>query len=536
MPLQELTPQTRRSTRRVSIRTNTTTGLYEPFLEEVSTEEATRTIGIERLTKLGLSRALSPLDRESINTINAYFLLPPYAYLDNIRSNSDIRNIPLENLIDIQDSLDAISPINIDLRYNLLAMVGVDVPSLHRGSNKVENGNVKLMETSEIVNVINTIFVPALGYFRNDDKRIIKDYIKSEQSLILDDRYTKYYVKIYTDISETGELICKNTYTASRNVSKYLPSVEDLQNGNKAYISEELISNSTFKELYIESINDGIFALKSKLPEKYVNNFTIKHPRKVYRKVKGMFGDFERSIKNIPNTYQNTLGKRYPFGIEIETISGYLPLYLDQKLYYSAVHDGSLRDKDTGDVYGGEYVSDVLWGDLGLQQLKKLCFELTKRCLIDKRCGVHCHLSDVTFSQENIVLMYYIYQTIEDEIFDMMPRSRRNNEYCRRLKRVDIDLNNLLPNNTERNFYIKKYYDDIIVILSQKTHPDEYVNKKKDHPKGFKCGYDHSAARYCWVNFIPAVFNTRKNGVYTIEFRPNPATTSYRKIKNWLKS
>jgi hypothetical protein len=73
-----------------------------------------------------------------------------------------------------------------------------------------------------------------------------------------------------------------------------------------------------------------------------------------------------------------------------------------------------------------------------------------------------------------------------------------------------------------------------MTILSSGYSPDHKVNKKHDHPKGFKCGYDHSAARYCWVNFIPAVFNTRKNEVYTIEFRPHSASTSYYKIKNWL--
>jgi TPP-dependent 2-oxoacid decarboxylase len=33
---------------------------------------------------------------------------------------------------------------------------------------------------------------------------------------------------------------------------------------------------------------------------------------------------------------------------------------------------------------------------------------------------------------------------------------------------------------------------------------------------------------------IPSVFNTRKNDIYTIEFRLHSATTSYKKIKNWL--
>jgi hypothetical protein len=70
--------------------------------------------------------------------------------------------------------------------------------------------------------------------------------------------------------------------------------------------------------------------------------------------------------------------------------------------------------------------------------------------------------------------------------------------------------------------------------LSSGYELNHSVNKKKDHPKGFKCGYDHNTARYCWVNFIPAVFNTRKNQIYTIEFRPHSASTSYNKIKNWL--
>lgn len=127
--------------------------------------------------------------------------------------------------------------------------------------------------------------------------------------------------------------------------------------------------------------------------------------------------------------------------------------------------------------------------------------------------------------------MYYLYQNIQDEIFDMLPKSRRKNEYCRFLPLVKINLKLI---KSDRQFYINKYYDEIITVLSGESATSKYINKKKDHPKGPKCNYDHKTARYCWVNFVPAVFNTRGNDTYTIEFRPMQASTSYIKIKNWL--
>jgi len=253
---------------------------------------------------------------------------------------------------------------------------------------------------------------------------------------------------------------------------------------------------------------------------------------------------FLKSVENKPKTYLNTLGKQYTFGIEIETISGFLPEYLDSELFTSAVHDGSLRDPETGNVYGGEYVSDVLEGDQGMSVLKKLCYQLTKRCLVDKKCGVHVHIGNVNFNKENVVLMYYLYQKLQDEVFSMLPISRRKNEYCRYLDPINISIKNILSN---RKFFIDLYYNHIISTLSKKDFSNKLINKKRDHPKGFKCGYDHSAARYCWVNFIPAVFDTRKsskpikelkghftNPIQTIEFRPMQASTSYTKIKSWM--
>ena len=209
-----------------------------------------------------------------------------------------------------------------------------------------------------------------------------------------------------------------------------------------------------------------------------------------------------------------------------------MPAYLQKDLHYSSVHDGSLRQEDDNTAWGKEYVTSVLQGDLGLKNLKMICYELSKRCMVNKQCGVHVHLSGVNFNKENIVMMYWLYQRLQDEVYKMLPKSRRNNEYCRKLKPIPINIENL--NSINRNFYIEKYYNEIILFVSKNNFPGREVNKKRDHPAGFKCGYDHSSSRYSWVNFVPSVFDTRGNKVYTIEFRPAPGSTSYLKIKNWL--
>lgn len=394
------------------------------------------------------------------------------------------------------------------------------------------DGKVYLYGTEELAPINECILIPYVGgWFKIDDKRIVTDYI-SGNPLLMDSKILRGQVvyKVYKNIDRKGKFFDTH-YTdihpgdMSR-FGKRLPTI--IVKGVVSYIEMGLLLNPNFQSRYKEDLNTGSFMKITELPF-----FDKTESKRYYRKHKGTFGEFGNhcTIAKIPTTYVGTYGKQYTFGIEIETCSGNLPPYLDNFLFYSAVHDGSLRDEEDGEVYGGEYVTDVLWGDEGLRQTKALSRQLSARCMVNKKCSVHVHLGDVVFNKENVVLMYYLYQMFQDEIFSIMPGSRRNNEYCRKLPEVQINLKNIL---IDRQFWIDKYYGEIISVLSRKDYANKTVNKKKDHPQGFKCGYDHSAARYCWVNFIPAVFDTRKNGQYTIEFRPMSATTDFKKIKNWL--
>lgn len=291
---------------------------------------------------------------------------------------------------------------------------------------------------------------------------------------------------------------------------------------------------------YLEDLQTGAFFHPKLNPKDFC---TTKH-----RKIKG------RSVKNITqdNNYEeNELlinmgvkslsynifeGKRYKFGIEIESCSGRVPTYLDKELNYLAIRDGSLRHKDDGLEWGIEYVTGVLTGDSGLKQLRKLCNTLNKYCMVDDTCGVHIHISGIENSKENIVFLYKLFLHLEREIQLMLPKSRRNNTYCKNLKKIDINIpEDYFTNSNTRKYTIEDNYLKIFRYVSHTltTFSKDY-NKYTNHPKGSKCGYDHSTARYSWLNLVPFMFNTRGNHSYSLEIRNHSGTTNYKKIRNYL--
>lgn len=435
----------------------------------------------------------------------------------------------------LDDLIERIPTSNINLKEI------TSIEYLHN-SNDENNKMVTLRESDEKIPIQEASYCQGVGWFKKGDPRLIPDFFNSENFLIKDKRFHQEYCVIFTSITDEGLLTdpkftidknkcvfsLPNIYVTNNNIdSKSYKHLETYQVFTGAYVLNEMLNNPIFKEHFKESLKDGIFYNLKDINIVVKEKDFVKDPKHVYRKVNKNFSYLE--VKS-PNTYINTLGKKYTFGLEIETMSGFLPRRFDSILDYTAVHDGSLRQED-GNVYGAEYVTGVLSGDKGLAMTRILCNELTKRCLLDKKCGVHAHFGNVPFNKENIVFMYHVFQTLEEQILNMFPPSRRNNVYCRALTKIDINIDNL---NKDYKYYIDYYYNEIIKVLSKKSKIDPKISKKFDHPQGHKCGYDHSAHRYCWVNFIPAVFNTRGNGIYTIEFRPHSATTSYKKIKNWL--
>lgn len=241
--------------------------------------------------------------------------------------------------------------------------------------------------------------------------------------------------------------------------------------------------------------------------------------------------------------------------MEIETCIGRLSQDQIENLNIKAVHDGSLRDKD-GNTPGGEYVTGVLTGDAGLTQLSECCRALTEKCHVNNQCGVHIHAGNLKWNKEDVVYAYILGELIEDEIFDMLPKSRRSNTYCRRLTQLTLKS---LPElkrttRTEYNITIDRLYDLIFREVtyvkgrSDLNHivgefgteevftANENLNRTVQHPAGAKCGYEKSAQRYCWLNFITLLYNTKGgNNSQTLEIRSHSATMNFKKVKNWIK-
>lgn len=252
--------------------------------------------------------------------------------------------------------------------------------------------------------------------------------------------------------------------------------------------------------------------------------------------------DFPRHIKTCNNrdairygksslTFLKTEGKRYTFGVEIETVRGKIPSYISCDLNIQAVFDGSLRLED-GEAHGAEYVTGVLTGDAGLVHLQKIVSEISKRCMINKLCSVHVHVGGVDFNQEFIVYMYKLAQLLEKEIFAMMPKSRASSLYCQKIKPLDLTIDK----ETSYDISIKNNFEKIrnVINVVPVDECNYKISKKKDHPLGYHCKYDKGTPRYWWLNFLPAMYNIRKNETYTIEFRCHSGTMNYRKIENWI--
>jgi lambda repressor-like predicted transcriptional regulator len=233
-------------------------------------------------------------------------------------------------------------------------------------------------------------------------------------------------------------------------------------------------------------------------------------------------------------THLVTEGLKYTFGVEIEMADCTFTPNMMRDYNIMVEKDGSIRNS-RGEKYGPEIITGVLKGDHGFAHLQALCNELANKGEVNHTCGIHAHVGSADFNNTNIVLLFKLLKHLEEEVFNMLPRSRRDNEYCRKLPNLDFNFDGC---NTIMDMKIRvdNYYTELFTKAAN-SPPSDKLNKMVNHPKGAKVGYDHSNIRYCWTNFIPALFNTRntKPPTYTIEFRCFNASTNFTKIKNWVK-
>ncbi len=147
--------------------------------------------------------------------------------------------------------------------------------------------------------------------------------------------------------------------------------------------------------------------------------------------------------------------------------------------------------KEDGSIHGMEFVSPVLQGDEGLEEIELFC-RLARNFTVNQSCGYHVHfdMERNATATKHVALAYSLTAQLWGSF---VPRSRRENRYCEPI---------------EWSWHDMKHY------------------KTWDSLRRWAGMY----TRYCWVN-IPAI---RSHG--TIEIRLHTGTLDSTKINNWIIS
>nr|DAJ38835.1 MAG TPA: Putative amidoligase enzyme [Caudoviricetes sp.] len=116
-------------------------------------------------------------------------------------------------------------------------------------------------------------------------------------------------------------------------------------------------------------------------------------------------------------------------GINVQ-VEGYN--HTDHTDHWKLVTDSSLSGNNTF-----ELVSPILHGEQGLEELEKVCWVLDLcNAKVNDTCGLHVHMDAAEFDLATWKNLILTYKRLEGVIDNFMPRSRRNNRYCKALTAI----------------------------------------------------------------------------------------------------
>lgn len=195
------------------------------------------------------------------------------------------------------------------------------------------------------------------------------------------------------------------------------------------------------------------------------------------------------------------------FGVELEAIVGSGYESSDPRLnHFMVEEDGSLNED------GAEFVSVPLPNPRGFRVIHDFCTDFARERLhVDGSCGYHVHLFMHPSLQtaKNIKKVWLAYHKLEQFFFSMVPRSRRDNRYCKSLQRNF--LLDKIKNKKTLNGLLSYYYEKRIRDIEKDTDKHNKYNDK----------------RYYWVNFHSLLHRN------TLEIRLHSGTVNSRKVVCW---
>ena len=220
---------------------------------------------------------------------------------------------------------------------------------------------------------------------------------------------------------------------------------------------------------------------------------------------------FEEKVEEQSSiNYPYSKDVKYSFGIEFETAAGYLP---ENKCF-----DLGLIPLRDGSISGIEYSTIPLYGNEGLNLLKRQLDCLKEYTYTNKECSTHIHFGGYPVEEKAIYILYKLWYYIQYNILDYIPTwsystgnfKKNEKSYCDTVPDFD-DLKNLY-----RFYACQSYMGDLY-----QPHPCDIEKRAKWNIK----------TRYYNCNFINMLcYNAAK----TVEFRFLTPTYSFEKLSTFI--
>ena len=186
------------------------------------------------------------------------------------------------------------------------------------------------------------------------------------------------------------------------------------------------------------------------------------------------------------------------------------------------VEDGSLPDS------GYEINSNPSSGDVFLDHIGELCSGLQAAgARVDASCGMHCHIAAPDYSYFDLFKLCRLYASIEDGLFELVARSRRNGHRYAERCAARYDFTHYAT--FKRDLITSLYGEDALTIhcnsYTSKKKPSTSYHRGKNRLSNKTQKYD--SARYMALNLHSFFYRG------TIEFRHHQGTTNTSKATQW---
>ena len=184
-------------------------------------------------------------------------------------------------------------------------------------------------------------------------------------------------------------------------------------------------------------------------------------------------------------------------GINVQ-IEGYN--HTDHTDHWKLVNDSSLCGNNPF-----ELVSPILHGEQGLEELEKVCWVLDLcNAKVNDTCGLHVHMDAAEFDLATWKNLILTYKRLEGVIDNFMPRSRRNNSYCKSLATI-----------SERDIRGAHDISDLRVAFQHnryhKVNLEAYVRHRTVEFRQHGCSTNFTKMS-AWVHFLAKMITFAKQG------------------------